>query len=148
MELVYFLQAEHSSLVKIGWTANIVQRIQKLRMACPYDVRLIGVRPGTKDLEAAYHENFAGQRTHAEWFNFDYEVMAWMQVFLRTSYADSWQEVERLFELQAPDLLRLEDRWGNIGSILHPCLLTVDPITRRTRKTSAIASCENGGGDE
>jgi hypothetical protein len=134
VELVYFLSANHTSLVKIGWTANIVQRLQKLRLSCPHDVRLIGVRPGTRDLEAAYHLHFSSQREHAEWFRFEYETITWMEIALRAQYSEAWEEVERLFAEQAPDLLKIKGRWGGETSILTLEFFPIDETPARKKR--------------
>jgi hypothetical protein len=106
-------------------------------------VRLLGVRPGSKELEAAYHEHFSSQREHAEWFRFDYQTASWMQIALRSTYSEAWGYVERTFKDQAPELLMLESRRGLVSSILCPAGLTVDEIPSRRRRCSR----SNGGAE-
>lgn len=123
MELVYFLRAEHSGLVKIGWTANIVDRVIRLRHSCPYDVRLLAIQPGPRQLEMAYHANFRSAHQHAEWFRFDDEVIRWLVTHMRHTYAAEWAEVVRMFDETVPELRHISGNdWTYVRDILDPGL--------------------------
>lgn len=64
--LVYVIQAgEH---VKIGWTTNLGNRIEDLRSGSPHRLDVLGVCPGDRDLERAWHHEFRSERVHGEWF--------------------------------------------------------------------------------
>ncbi len=66
--LVYFLHAEHTNLVKIGWTADLNRRLDQLQTGCPHKLRLLGVHIGPRKVEMVYHRDFAVYRQQGEWF--------------------------------------------------------------------------------
>ncbi len=66
--LVYFLHAEDTNLVKIGWTADLDRRFDQLQTACPHKLRLLGVHIGPRDVETIYHRDLAPYRQQGEWF--------------------------------------------------------------------------------
>lgn len=118
MDLVYFLHAERTNLVKIGWTSDIVARVAKLRVACPYDVILLAVRPGTPQLENGYHCHFESRRQHGEWFSFGWEEMHWLTISMRHEYAEAWAYVEREFGDRAPHLRQQTQEWSRVADVL------------------------------
>lgn len=58
---VYF--AERDGLVKIGYSANVEQRMRQL------GARLLAVMPGGARMERIMHGYFAEYRVHGEWFH-------------------------------------------------------------------------------
>jgi hypothetical protein len=66
--LVYFLHAEDTNLVKIGWTADLDRRFDQLQTACPHKLRLLGVHIGPREVETIYHRDLAPYRQQGEWF--------------------------------------------------------------------------------
>lgn len=66
---VYFLAPiEADSPVKIGTSHAPDWRVRELSNNSPTPLRLLGVLPGTKDLERLIHKQFAKDRLHGEWF--------------------------------------------------------------------------------
>lgn len=70
-DCVYF--AEAGGRVKIGWTAkDPQQRLRDLTIGSPFPLRLLAaleVEPGRgRTVEAAFHELFADEHVHGEWF--------------------------------------------------------------------------------
>lgn len=54
--------------VKIGFTANLEQRLKEIQAMCPVPLELLATVPGGRAREAALHREFAGDRVHGEWF--------------------------------------------------------------------------------
>lgn len=77
-ELVYFLHAEGTDLVKIGWTRDFPYRLAELQTACPHQLFLLGVHEGPRQLEAYYHKDLAAYRQKGEWFFLTKEVRRWL----------------------------------------------------------------------
>lgn len=66
---VYFIEAVGLDLVKIGYTADLTERLRKLAPGCPAPLRLLGTVPGGLQIERHYHERLAASRARAEWFH-------------------------------------------------------------------------------
>jgi len=77
---VYLLLADNG-LYKIGWAANVDNRILQLEPKLPYDLELIHSiktdRPRT--LERELHGKFADKRVRGEWFKLDTEDVAYIK---------------------------------------------------------------------
>lgn len=65
---VYFLGPKNGKVIKIGWARNPAKRIAELQVSHHQELRFVGVIPGTKTLEAAYHILFSHAREKGEWF--------------------------------------------------------------------------------
>lgn len=63
-EVVYYIR--FSDRVKIGTTRNLKSRLQSL----PHD-EVLATEPGSFDVEAARHLEFAHLRIHGEWFRLE-----------------------------------------------------------------------------
>jgi hypothetical protein len=66
--VVYFIRAETTGLIKIGWTTDLAQRLSNLEGGSPDRLTLLSTASGGSDLEGHLHEHFADERVHAEWF--------------------------------------------------------------------------------
>lgn len=86
MELVYFLHAEGTDLVKIGWTADLDRRFDTLQTGCPHVLRLLGVHIGPREVERVYHRDLAAYRQRGEWFFLTHEVRRWLSASLNMHY--------------------------------------------------------------
>lgn len=64
---VYFVGGD-AGPVKIGYTSELPLRLRSLRNQSPVPVRLLGAVHGGRDVERAYHSQFASSRLHGEWF--------------------------------------------------------------------------------
>jgi len=68
--LVYFLEADGASRIKIGWTRGAVEwRIATLRTGCPFELRQLGAMQGSEQDERRVHAEFAHLRIAREWFH-------------------------------------------------------------------------------
>jgi hypothetical protein len=68
-ERVYFIEAVGLDLVKIGYTADLTERLRKLAPGCPAPLRLLGTVPGGLLIERHYHERLNACRARGEWFH-------------------------------------------------------------------------------
>jgi hypothetical protein len=64
---VYFVGGDDGP-IKIGYTATLHRRLRALKNSSPIAVRLLAAVPGDATLERAYHQRFAADRQHGEWF--------------------------------------------------------------------------------
>ncbi|MDK4703879.1 GIY-YIG nuclease family protein [Rhizobium sp. CNPSo 4062] len=63
---IYVLRS--AELVKIGYSADLRQRVSSIIASIPVPVEFVGHMPGDRDLEAHLHERFAATRFSGEWF--------------------------------------------------------------------------------
>lgn len=89
-EVVYFMHASHTDLVKIGWTRDIERRFQVVQTSSPHPLHLLAIHPGGAALEAMYHNEFAHYHFHGEWFRLTREIRRWLGQFLRRHYSREW----------------------------------------------------------
>lgn len=54
--------------VKIGFARNPQQRLASLRCGSQEDLRILGVLPGDRSVEAYLHQRFSAERIRGEWF--------------------------------------------------------------------------------
>lgn len=73
---VYFIQAERTNMVKIGFSTNVAKRLRSLQTACSTKVRLLVAIPGNREAERAYHEQFSRSREQGEWFRPTADILA------------------------------------------------------------------------
>lgn len=67
--VVYFVKRSNDGLVKVGYTANLKQRLHRLRCDTGCETRLIGtISGGSRALERAAHRHLAADRVTGEWF--------------------------------------------------------------------------------
>lgn len=67
---VYFVQAEKLGLIKIGYAADIRERLRSLQVGSPDRLTLIGAiyDNDALSIEAQLHSRFRDDREHGEWF--------------------------------------------------------------------------------
>jgi hypothetical protein len=70
-EVVYVLGSPGSSIVKIGRTTNLAQRVGNIQRMSPLPLVVLWTHPGGHELETQLHRHFASKRSHGEWFVFD-----------------------------------------------------------------------------
>lgn len=71
ISFVYVIGAadQSGSLVKIGVTTGVRQRLQTFQCGSPVRLAVLWAVPGDHTLEGWLHKEFAGQRRHGEWFD-------------------------------------------------------------------------------
>jgi hypothetical protein len=65
--LIYFIGG--GDLVKIGWAADPMRRMDDLQTGSPVRLKLLGFYPGGLAMERALHARFSAARAHGEWFD-------------------------------------------------------------------------------
>lgn len=63
---IYVLRS--AELVKIGYSADLRQRVASIISSVPVPVEFVGHMPGDREVEAHLHERFAMSRFSGEWF--------------------------------------------------------------------------------
>lgn len=67
---VYFIGADSSNLIKIGYSNNIAKRLLDLLNMSPIPIKVILIIKGCDfSIEGAFHSFFKDSRHHGEWFN-------------------------------------------------------------------------------
>lgn len=74
---VYFWKS--GSLVKIGFSTNMLNRITNLRVANPTGATLMAAIPGYIDTEKYFHKMFEKYRDHGEWFRIEGDLALFMK---------------------------------------------------------------------
>lgn len=67
ISLVYFIGNPHGP-VKIGFTTDIFNRVISLQIGSPMLLQVLGVIPGTRELETHLHSQFSTSKVRGEWF--------------------------------------------------------------------------------
>jgi hypothetical protein len=65
--------------VKIGFAANVRQRLQTLQTSCPFPLRLLHSAPATTLDEKRLHARFKPQRAIREWFRLESDLSEWIE---------------------------------------------------------------------
>lgn len=80
--VVYFIRM--GDLIKIGYTSNLIQRVQGLSLTMGHVLVAI---PGASALESELHRRFAEYREHGEWFRAVPEILDYVEAAKRTRRA-------------------------------------------------------------
>jgi hypothetical protein len=70
---VYVIGQHGSSIVKIGTTASLQNRLRNLQSGYPLRLEILWRTPGGWGLEQYLHSHFAEKRLQGEWFDFGEE---------------------------------------------------------------------------
>lgn len=73
---VYFIQAGVDGPIKIGISADPVNRMAQMQTGMPQTLRLLAFYPGTREDERNLHKKMAAFRVRGEWFHPCDEVLA------------------------------------------------------------------------
>jgi hypothetical protein len=74
--VIYFIEC--SGRVKVGFSANPWQRVNKVSADAPFPCTLIGVMTGDRTKEALIHIKWRPLHRHGEWFDATEEFRAWI----------------------------------------------------------------------
>lgn len=75
---VYFIKA--GNMVKIGFSTDVVSRLDGLSTGNHRKLKLLSAMPATKHTETFMHKTFAAQRDHGEWFRIEGELAIFLKV--------------------------------------------------------------------
>lgn len=76
---IYFVTAEGTDFLKIGYATDVTSRIDRIRAGCPYPMRILAAIPGTKQDEHQLHLRFRQYHTHNEWFRLEGELLDYVK---------------------------------------------------------------------
>lgn len=79
-EVVYFVRAENTGNIKIGWTCRLSNRLSGLRTSSSEVLTLLGAIPGGRDLEARLHRKFKHLHERREWFRGERELLEYIRL--------------------------------------------------------------------
>lgn len=74
--MIYFIEC--SGRVKVGFSANPWQRMNKVSADAPFPCTLIGVMRGERDTEALIHAQWRHLHCHREWFAASKDFISWI----------------------------------------------------------------------
>jgi hypothetical protein len=75
-----YVFGDEPSTVKIGWTAGDVDaRRRSVEKASGRTLVVIATTPGSMVVEREFHERFAADRLHGEWFTRSAAIDAWIE---------------------------------------------------------------------
>lgn len=78
---VYFVS--YRQTVKIGTAKKPKKRFAELQCGSPVVLRMLGIMPGDKILEAELHERWAEHRYRGEWFHITPDIRAFIKANCR-----------------------------------------------------------------
>lgn len=89
-QVVYFVEATRSDLVKIGKADRLRSRYLGLVTMSPEPLRLLAIKPGGFADERELHKRFASDRAHGEWFRISRRVRAEINKHRSTYALPDW----------------------------------------------------------
>lgn len=69
--MIYFLQEKSNGFVKVGYSRDEKGALRRLRFCSvfnPFEVSIVGLMAGDKEVEAQLHKEFSNWRIRGEWF--------------------------------------------------------------------------------
>jgi hypothetical protein len=85
--VVYFVKNGERDRVKIGFSVRHSVRLSTLQGASPDALTLLGVIPGTMQLERKLHQRFKAYRVKGEWFRVEGELANFLKTLPKISKA-------------------------------------------------------------
>lgn len=67
--VVYFVRCKQANAIKIGTTTRLTERIDSLRIGCPFDLDVSGTINGDIKTEKLIHSKLTGWQIRGEWFH-------------------------------------------------------------------------------
>lgn len=71
---IYFIEAPHCAMIKIGRAEDVAQRMSALQCASPEELLLLWCYAAPLEHEAALHRHFRALRSHGEWFRAEHPL--------------------------------------------------------------------------
>lgn len=72
---VYFIQAQDSLAIKIGYAVDVEKRLAALQTGCPEELVVVGSLEGTVIDEKSLHAKFSLDHIRGEWFRASDELV-------------------------------------------------------------------------
>jgi hypothetical protein len=143
-EHVYVIGSPGTSMVKIGRTTNIANRLAAIQRMSPAHLAILWTHTGGCELETNLHRHFASRRSHGEWFDFGDEdpVQRVQEAVEARPWTKSIKEEHAPAEVFIP-FLQPDDPGGNTSTIPWP-----SDEQETTRRNSQAAGDETLTADE
>ena len=68
-QIVYFVRCKQANAIKIGTTTRLMERLDGLRVGCPFDLEVVGTIGGGIETEKLIHAKLDGWHIRGEWFH-------------------------------------------------------------------------------
>lgn len=72
---VYFVRSGEDGPVKIGYAADVLERVHGLQAGNPELLTIVRIVSGSRNVEARLHRHFADIRIRGEWFKYSDEML-------------------------------------------------------------------------
>lgn len=89
-KVVYFVAAERSRLIKIGFASDIKNRFLSLSRSGPEPLRLVAIMPGTITAERQLHRRYSVERLHGEWFSITPRIVKFVNLLRLKHSLPDW----------------------------------------------------------
>ena len=77
--MIYFISAENTSLVKIGYSKDPIERLPVLQRMSPVEMGFLKIINGDRQKEHVIHVKLRDCRSHGEWFRFTPKLLKIMK---------------------------------------------------------------------
>lgn len=77
-ECLYFLQSGTGGPIKIGYTKQLATRLNALHKMNGGSIRFLGALAADKQEEKRFHERYAADRLHGEWFRLSPDILLFL----------------------------------------------------------------------
>lgn len=80
-QIIYAVQCGADGPIKIGicLVDRLESRLKNLQTACPYELRTLGTRAGTRSYEMELHRRFQAAHLRGEWFHPVKEIIEFVE---------------------------------------------------------------------
>lgn len=92
---LYFLRRIEDGLIKIGWSQNIIQRLDALYQEHG-PLEILAIVPGGPVVEKAWHDWYKDLKEQGEWFRPEEDLMMWFDERKDMLLADHWPDEPHL----------------------------------------------------
>jgi len=73
--MIYFIRAEETPYIKIGYTEDLYRRMIKMQADCPVKLLVLKTIEGDKNYEKDIHKKFAAFHYRGEWFKLNEKLI-------------------------------------------------------------------------
>jgi DNA-binding XRE family transcriptional regulator len=142
--MIYFVK--HTDYVKIGYTADIYQRLNQLQVNCPVKLKVLGLIQGDLNDEAIHHEKFKHISSNGEWFFHNAEIDEYISTLNKDLMWEYGFENEENYKFSKIKKCRLDknmslEELGNLLGISKQAVLDMEK--REVQGRISIASILN-----
>ncbi len=92
--MIYFIKAEETPYIKIGYTQDIYRRMIKMQADCPVKLTVLKTVEGDKAYEKKLHRKFAAFHYRGEWFKMSEDQIENLSV--AKDNEEVWEKLEAL----------------------------------------------------